>query len=65
MAHRPPTPTPEKTPDPLINLGEVGAEAQNQRNRQGFLSSFLQGSRNRTAGFLSGITSRQLGNSAI
>lgn len=40
----------QKTPDPLINLGETSAEMQNQRNKRGLLSTFLQGSRNRTAG---------------
>lgn len=56
MAHRPPTPTAEKAPDPLINLGETGAEAANQKNKRGFLSTFLQGSRNRGSGFLSGVS---------
>jgi hypothetical protein len=40
----------QKTPDPLINLGETGADMQNERNKRGLLSTFLQGSRNRTAG---------------
>lgn len=40
----------QKTPEPLINMGEVGADMQNERNRRGLLSTFLQGSRNRTAG---------------
>ena len=43
----------EKAPDPLINLGETSADVQNQKNKKGFLSSFLQGSRNRSGGFLS------------
>ena len=42
----------QKTPDPLINLGETNAEIKNQRNKRGLLSTFLQGSRNRTAGML-------------
>jgi hypothetical protein len=58
MAHTPPTPKPVPVPDPLINLGETSAEAANQRNKRGFLSSFLQGSRNRSSGFLSGIIER-------
>ena len=41
----------QKTPDPLINLGETNADMKNQRNKQGMLSSFLQGTRNRSAGF--------------
>lgn len=51
----PSTPKVEKTPDPLINLGETSADVQNQRNKQGFLSSFLQGTRNRSSGMLGGI----------
>lgn len=58
MAHTPPTPKPTPVPDPLINLGETGAEAQNQRNKQGMLASFLQG-RNRGSGFLSNAMNRQ------
>ena len=42
----------QKTPDPLINLGEVGADVQNQRSKRGLLSTFLQGSRNRGAGMI-------------
>lgn len=49
----------QKTPDPLINLGETSADVQNQRNKQGFLSSFLQGTRNRGSGMLSGILNNQ------
>lgn len=40
----------QKTPEPLINLTETSADMQNERNRRGLLSTFLQGSRNRTAG---------------
>jgi hypothetical protein len=40
----------QETPQPLINLKETGADMQNERNRRGLLSTFLQGSRNRTAG---------------
>lgn len=58
MAHTPPTPKPVPVPDPLINLGETGAETQNQRNKQGMLASFLQG-RNRGSGFLSNAMNRQ------
>lgn len=58
MAHTPPTPKAVETPPPLINLGETNADAANQRNKRGFLSSFLQGSRNRSSGFLSGIIER-------
>lgn len=42
----------QKTPDPLINMAETTADVQNQRNKRGMLSTFLQGSRNRTAGML-------------
>lgn len=42
----------QETPDPLINLGATSADMKNQRNRRGLLSTFLQGSRNRTAGIL-------------
>lgn len=47
----------QKAPDPLINLGETGADLQNQRNKRGLLSTFLQGSRNRTAGMLGSVVS--------
>lgn len=47
----------QKTPDPLINLGETSADVQNQRNKQGFLASFLQGTRNRSSGILGGVLS--------
>lgn len=52
MSHSVPTPAVTKTPDPLINLGSTSAEVKNQKNKQGFLSTFLTGSRNRTAGLL-------------
>lgn len=42
----------KETPPPLINLGETGADVQNQRNKRGLLSTFLQGSRNRGAGMI-------------
>ena len=42
----------QKTPDPLINLAETGADVQNQRSKRGLLSTFLQGSRNRGAGMI-------------
>ena len=51
MGYKAPKVTP--TPDPLINLGETSADVKNQKDKQGFLSSFLQGSRNRGSGFLS------------
>jgi hypothetical protein len=69
MSHRPPTPQVIPTPDPLINLGETNAEVKNQKNKQGFLSTFLTGSRNRTAGLLgttlSGQRSVSLGNTNL
>lgn len=52
MGYHAPKNVVQKTPDPLINLAETGAEVQNQRNKRGMLSTFLQGSRNRTAGTL-------------
>jgi len=63
----PKMPAVTKTPDPLINLGETNAEVQNQKSKQGFLSSFLQGSRNRSGGFLSGMIDKQgaLGSSNV
>lgn len=42
----------QKTPDPVINLAETGADIENQKNKRGLLSTFLQGSRNRTAGMI-------------
>lgn len=45
----------QKTPDPLINMAETTADVQNQRNKRGMLSTFLQGSRNRTAGMLGSV----------
>lgn len=42
----------QETPPPLINLSETTADVQNQRNKKGLLSTFLQGSRNRTAGMI-------------
>lgn len=45
----------QKIPDPLINLSETTADVQNQRNKRGMLSTFLQGSRNRTAGMLGSV----------
>lgn len=66
--HTPKTPSVKETPPPLINLGESSADVQNQRNKQGFLASFLQGSRNRSGGFLSNaLGNRQttLGNSQV
>lgn len=59
MSHSVPTPAVTKTPDPLINLGETSAEVRNQKNKQGFLSTFLTGSRNRTAGLLGPAVSGQ------
>lgn len=49
----------QKTPDPLINLAETGAEVKNQKDKKGLLSTFLQGSRNPT----SGVLGQALGNS--
>lgn len=49
----------QKTPDPLINLGETSEEMKNQRNKRGFLSTFLQGSRNRQAGILGSLIGNQ------
>lgn len=42
----------QKTPDPLINLAETGADFENQKNKRGLLSTFLQGSRNRSSGMI-------------
>lgn len=49
----------QKAPPPLINLSETSADLQNQRNKRGLLSSFLQGSRNRTAGFFANAVNQQ------
>lgn len=69
MGYHAPTSTPEKTPDPLINLSETSADVKNQRNKQGYLSSFLQGTRNRSSGFLANLASQpkqaSLGSNAI
>lgn len=43
----------QETPPPLINISETSADMVNQRNKRGLLSTFLQGSRNRTAGVIS------------
>ena len=45
----------QKAPDPLVNMAEITADVQNQRNKRGMLSTFLQGSRNRTAGMLGSV----------
>lgn len=45
----------QKAPDPLINMAETTADVQNQRNKRGMLSTFLQGSRNRSAGLLGSV----------
>ncbi len=59
----------QKTPDPLINLGDTAADVKNQRNKRGLLSTFMGNSmpNNRTAGFLSGMMQKQpsLGNSNL
>ena len=68
MSYHAPAQKPTPTPDPLINLGETAADSKNQRNKQGFLASFLQGSRNRGGGFLAAaLNNRQttLGNSQV
>lgn len=51
----------EKTPDPLINLGDVAADAKNQRNKRGLLSTFLDHSAasTRSAGFLAGLANNK------
>ena len=48
----------KETPPPLINMAETGADVQNQRNKRGLLSTFLQGSRNRGAGMIGQALSR-------
>jgi hypothetical protein len=58
----------QKTQAPLINLGETTADIQNQRKKQGLLSTFLQGARNRTSGTIAGALGSQrqtLGSSNI
>ena len=44
----------EKTPDPLINLGDTSAAVKNERNKRGLLSTFLDRSsaNTRSSGFL-------------
>lgn len=44
----------QKTPDPLINLGNTTGVIQNEKHKRGLLSTFLQ-PRNRSAGMLSNI----------
>lgn len=52
MGYHAPKNVVQKTPDPLINLAETGAEVEYQKNKRGMLSTFLQGSRNRTSGMI-------------
>ena len=44
----------EKTPDPLINLGDTSAAVKNEHNKRGLLSTFLDHSsaNTRSSGFL-------------
>lgn len=68
MGYKAPKQEPTPVPDPLINLGSTSADVENQKNKRGLLSTFLQGSRNRTGGFLSNAMQKQqgtLGNSAV
>lgn len=55
----------KEAPDPVINLSETAGMMQNEKRKQGLLSTFLQ-PRNRTAGLLSGIAKQhELGNSNV
>lgn len=51
----------EKTPDPLINLGDTAADVKNQRNKRGLLSTFLDHSAasTRSSGFLAGLANNK------
>lgn len=68
------TPTPQqvvqKTPDPLINLGEAGHAAKNERNKRGLMSTFLSNNNPaaRSSGILGSIIragNKALGNSNV
>lgn len=61
--HAPSAPKPEKPAAPLINMGEMAQGLQAQRQKKGYLSTFLSGKQSgvRPQGFLSST----LGNSAI
>lgn len=55
----------QKSPDPLINLGETTGVIKNEKRKQGLLSTFLQ-SRNRSAGMLADIAKQhELGNANV
>ena len=51
----------QKTPDPLINLGDTSAAVRNQRNKRGMLSTFMDRSAaaSRSAGFLAGLANNK------
>lgn len=57
----------EEVKPAVINLAETSADTARNRNKKGMLSTFLQGSRNQTAGALSQALNKQpaLGNSNI
>lgn len=58
----------QKTPDPLINLGETSAAVGNERRKRGMLSTFTGSGMSRSSGFLSGLMQRMspsLGNANV
>jgi hypothetical protein len=55
----------QETPDPVINMADVGSINQNEKRKQGLLSTFLQ-PRNRSAGMLANIMRQhELGSSNV
>ena len=51
----------QKTPDPLINLGDTAATVGNEKRKKGMLSTFMGNSMGnaRSAGFLAGLMNKQ------
>lgn len=50
----------QKTPDPLINLGDTSGAITNERKKKGLLSTFTGGGMaGRSSGFLSGLINKQ------
>lgn len=70
MAHSAPTvkQVVQKTPDPLINLGDTSGAVANEKRKRGMLSTFMGntgGGMSRSSGFLAGLMNRiqpRLGN---
>lgn len=50
----------QKTPDPVINMGDAASAVRNQRNKRGLLSTFMGNSsaNNRSSGFLANMINK-------